>query len=228
MKNVIFDLEFTGLNNDFIKDNEIVQCKMHCIETEKKSIKNFKSNKPLTAHAVRMLGRNITGESLFSTFEFNSMIEEVVGENKEDITFWGFGISQDLKMLSGYGINLVNTKDIQEMLRCSEYQYEMATEGSSLEDTYLIIFNHIINPDHSSIEELDYILNLYNEVQEIEIDDYMTNMPWGIFAGMLISEYVQEERRAADGYRLNNDDKLASSLDHFIYNEDWEDGYWED
>ena len=45
-------------------------------------------------------------------------------------------------------------------------------------------------------------------------------MPWGDYAGVPICEYVKEERRRADGYRFNNNDLLATSMDYWIeYNE---------
>jgi hypothetical protein len=45
-------------------------------------------------------------------------------------------------------------------------------------------------------------------------------MPWGDYAGVPIRKYVEEERRRADGYRFNNSDLLAVSMDYWIeYNE---------
>src|ERR1700677_1215812 len=50
MNVAIIDFEFTGLDSEYITDNEIIQAKIRHLGTGKAALANFGSDKPLTAH----------------------------------------------------------------------------------------------------------------------------------------------------------------------------------
>ena len=49
--NLIIDFEYTGLDNQYIIDNEIIQLKIHHVETNKNYVFNYSAKKPMTAGA---------------------------------------------------------------------------------------------------------------------------------------------------------------------------------
>lgn len=216
-KDAIIDIEFTGLDKTFITDNEIIQVKLINTTNGKAILRNFNSKKPLSAHT--QLEHRVTKYidcPYFSDSEFNNMLNEIeleIGNTK----FFGFGTAMDIKMLSKYGIN-IQIEDIQTKLQRSKFAYRMATEGSSLEATYLIVTGkYPDNINHASIDELNIIYELYKEVKKIKkLHRYMKYVPFGHCAGMKIYDYVGDYRRAADGYRYNNNDEFAKALDYYI------------
>lgn len=211
----IIDLEFTGLDNSFINDNEIIQVKILNLENNKKIIKNFNSLKELGAYAqLEHRTARYTGCPLFSREEFEAMLAHI--GLSLDSEFWGFGVDQDQKMLSSYNIN-IGINDIRTHYQCTEFAYRMATEGSGLEPTYLIVtgeYPPIIS--HSDFSEMILIETLFHKMKEYDADTYMSVVPFGHCSGMSISDYVQEYRRQADGYRYNNSDTFAYSMDAAI------------
>lgn len=48
----LIDVEFTGLDNSVVSDNEIIQVKILNVHNKKSVIKNFNSKKTLSAHAL--------------------------------------------------------------------------------------------------------------------------------------------------------------------------------
>ncbi len=225
----IIDLEFTGLDNSFINDNEIIQVKILNLKNNKKIIKNFNSLKELGAYAqLEHRTARYTGCPLFSKEEFDAMLTQI--DLSIDSEFWGFGVTQDLLMLSAYNIN-ITINDIRTFYQCTEFAYRMATEGSGLEPTYLIVtgeYPPIIS--HSDFSEMVLIETLFHKMKEYDADNYMSIVPFGHCSGMSISDYVQEYRRQADGYRYNNSDTFAYSLDAAIgeleYDDDDDDEDW--
>ena len=222
----IIDLEFTGLDNSFINDNEIIQVKILNLENNKKIIKNFNSLKELGAYTqLEHKTARYTGCPLFSKEEFEAMLAQI--GLSLDAEFFGFGVDQDLKMLSSYNINIA-INDIRTHFQCTEFAFRMATEGSGLEPTYLIVtgeYPPVVS--HADYTEMILIEKLFDKMKEHEADTYMSIVPFGHCSGMLISDYVQEYRRQADGYRYNNSDVFAASLDAaiFEYEEDDDDSY---
>ncbi len=228
-KDAIIDIEFTGLDRTFINDNEIIQVKMMNIKNRKKVCRNFNSKKPLSAHT--QLEHRVTKYidcPYFSDSEFNNMLNEIeleIGNTK----FYGFGNSMDIKMLQKYNI-YISIIDIREHFQKTEYAYRMATEGSSLEATYLIVTGKY--PDkkisHSDVSELLLIEKLYYKMLKTPAKEYMAIVPHGHCAGMQICDYVVNYRRAADGYRYNNNDEFAKALDYYIslQGEEFEDEEW--
>lgn len=217
MQRIIIDFEFTGLDNSYITDNAIIQMKMKNVDNGYTYIRNYGSDKYLSAHVRLHFTNNIKMEGKpFSKEEFENGIMHITGG--DDYELFGFSVSQDKKMLAKYGI-IVEITDIQEWARLQNnklYEYEMATEGHGLEETYMIVTGR--NPhlkNHSDIEELLVIEELMDKLERPTRSTY-TVMPWGHCSGMPLDEYIQNYRRAADGYRWNNNDTLALSLDDMV------------
>ncbi len=128
-KQVLLDFEFTGLDSDYITDNEIIQAKALAVESGKAACKNFGSKIPLSAHVQLTHGVPVyKGKRQFSQAAFNGLLKSLdVGRARAE--FWGWGVEQDKKMLKKYGIE-VEIGDVQERFRLSEeYEVRMAREG---------------------------------------------------------------------------------------------------
>lgn len=214
MQKILFDLEFTGLDNTYISDNEIIQLKMKNLSNGKTFFKNFGSKKELSAHCQLEHKVIRYDDVLFSENEFLSALHEICGELSDE--FIGFGISKDIEMLYKYQIKIPNRADIRELFQRSEYEMRIATEGSGLEEIYFISTGDVPILNHSDISELDIIETLYNISNNLTLKSILSIMPHGHCAGMPISMYVENYRRAADGYRFNNYDLLAESLDYWV------------
>lgn len=211
----LIDLEFTGLDNSFVNDNEIIQVKILNVNNNKSAIKNFNSKKELSAYA-QLEHRTTRYEDcpLFSREEFEAMIAHI--GLSLDSEFWGFGVDQDLQMLGKYGCH-ITINDIRTHFQCTEFAYRMATEGSGLEPTYLIVTGEYPpQASHADFSEMILIEKLFEKMKEYDADTYMSVVPFGHCSGMPIHDYVQEYRRAADGYRYNNSDAFAYALDAAI------------
>lgn len=211
----LIDLEFTGLDNSIIDDNEIIQTKILNINNKKRIIKNFNSKKALSAYA-QLEHKVIRYEDcpLFSLDELVGMLAHI--DLSIDSDFWGFGVEQDIKMLAKYGCH-ITINDIRTHFQRTEFAYRMATEGSGLEPTYLIVTGEYPpKASHADFSEMILIEKLFEKMKEYNADTYMSVVPFGHCSGMLISDYVQEYRRQADGYRYNNADAFASALDAAI------------
>lgn len=223
MNDIIIDFEFTGLPTK-IHDPEICQMLVKNITNGKSIIKNFKTVVPMTASAIVCCGGDPTKDATeyFDLKMFIDTLEEV-GASMVD-SFWGFGIKTDKNILREYGIKLPHYYDIQELLQRSDKELCIALGGRSLEACYYIVTGKIMNTAHGTTAELEAIEALYQYIdkyiEDNELSTYLVYMPWGDYAGVPICEYVKEERRRADGYRFNNSDLLAVSMDHWIeYNE---------
>lgn len=214
----IIDFEFTGLDNTFIQDNEIIQVKFLDTKSGITLVKNFASKKPSTAGAFLCHRLPKFDGDLFSREQFESALSEFnakAGLSKND--FMGFGISQDKQMLSKYLIE-IDILDLQEQLMLTdEYELLMATEGRSLEVCYYLVTGALPKlEDHSGISEIYLMDIIFHKTKDIKKNCILTVMPFGHCAGMPLIDYVDEYRRAADGYRFNNDDILALSLNYVI------------
>lgn len=223
MNDIIIDFEFTGLPTK-IHDPEICQMLVKNITNDKSIIKNFKTVVPMTASAIVCCGGDPTKDATeyFDLKMFIDSLEEV-GASMVD-SFWGFGIKTDKNILREYGIKLPHYYDIQELLQRSDKELCIALGGRSLEACYYIVTGNIMNSAHGTTTELEAIEALYQYIDKYiddnELSTYLVYMPWGDYAGVPICEYVKEERRRADGYRFNNNDLLAVSMDYWIeYNE---------
>ena len=139
MKNVIFDFEFTGLDNNYIRDNEIIQMKYIVVETGDKQCFNLGSRKRITAGAYLECLLNPEKEgALFSKELFESLFDI------NDTKFHGYSVSKDIEMLNKYNIN-IEINDIKENFMLSDYEERLAKEGSSLECVYYIISGDLPN-----------------------------------------------------------------------------------
>lgn len=214
-KVALIDLEFTGLDNSVVTDNEIIQVKIKNVETELGVLKNFWSKKALSAYTqLEHKVERYDQHPLFSLHELTLMLEGI-GLSLDSI-FYGFGVQQDIKMLSKYGCE-IEINDIRTHFQQSSFAYRMATEGSSLEATYLIVTGKFPeNINHADYSEMNLISELYREMGKHKAESFMQIVPFGHCAGMAIAEYVEAYRRAADGYRYNNKDAFSDSLSHFI------------
>ena len=214
MQEIIFDLEFTGLDNTYIRDNEVIQLKMKNLSNGNVLFKNYGSKKELSAHC--QLEHNVSryDEVLFSKEEFLLALACIGAELTDE--FIGFGISKDIEMLCKYEISIVNKTEIRGLFQRSEHGFQIATEGSGLEEIYFIATGEVPILSHSDTSELYVIENLYYISKELNIAPFLMFMPYGHCAGMPLSTYVENYRRAADGYRFNNSDLLADSLDYWV------------
>lgn len=215
MSRILIDIEFTGLDNSYISDNEIIQLKMKNMNNGKIFIKNYGSNKELTAHVQLEHGVKKYNEPLFNYLEFEYAITSINAEFSD--IYIGFGVQKDIEMLKKYEIPIENIIDIREILQRSKHEVRIATEGSGLEEIYLIATGK--SPSlisHSSFDELLLIEELFHIAMTIEKNEFLSVMPHGHCAGMPISQYIEQYRRAADGYRYNNSDILSESISHWI------------
>ena len=211
----LIDLEFTGLDNSIIDDNEVIQVKILNINNKKSIIKSFNSKKELSAY-TQLEHRTVRYKDcpLFSLDELMVMLAHI--DLSIDSDFWGFGVEQDMKMLAKYGWN-VSIQDIRAHFQRTEFAYRMATEGSGLEPTYLIVTGEYPpKASHADFSEMILIEKLFEKMKEYDADTYMSVVSFGHCSGMLISDYVQEYRRQSDGYRYNNSDAFASALNAVI------------
>jgi len=211
----LIDLEFTGLDNSIIDDNEVIQVKILNINNKKSIIKSFNSKKELSAY-TQLEHRTVRYKDcpLFSLDELIVMLAHI--DLSIDSDFWGFGVEQDMKMLSKYGWN-ISIQDIRAHFQRTEFAYRMATEGSGLEPTYLIVTGEYPpKASHADFSEMILIEKLFEKMKEYDADTYMSVVSFGHCSGMLISDYTQEYRRQSDGYRYNNSDAFASALNAAI------------
>ena len=138
-----------------------------------------------------------------------------IGASEKD-TFYGFSIKTDKELLSSYNICLSTYVDIQEQLMLKKkYEHPMAMGGRSLEFCYYLVTKEAVTVDHNSADELTLIEKLFYATRGKK-NKYLTVYPWGPGAGMPLDLYVDDNRRRADGYRYNNNDILAKSLDYYI------------
>jgi hypothetical protein len=214
---IVIDFEFTGLDNTFITDNEIIQVKAKNVETGKTVIRYCDSKKELSAYNfLSHKVKRYENELNFNELVFLATLEQVSGVDHKDVDLIGYGVSQDLLMLSKYGI-ILEIKDIREMMQRSKFELQMATEGSNLEVAFYLATGNIMPNDcHHTIDEIKYIAELYEAVKDLELKEFLTVMPHGHCAGMHLQDYVSGYRRAVDGYRYNNHDLLSKSLDYWI------------
>jgi len=232
MTTILIDLEFTGLDNTYVDDNEIVQLKLMNADTGDGVCIDFKANKPVSVyHRVYCgLDGQYPGESPFSMDQFVKALEEIGVKPDDERTYFGYSVSMDRAMLKKYGVD-IEIVDLQERIRLNpKYERELAVGCSSMEAAYFLLTGKTPPLDtHLRLAELDLVREIYHHVQTFtDCNELLTLMPHGHCAGMPISQYVSEYRRAADGYRYNNDDLLAKSLTARVpvyvpYDDDFED-----
>jgi hypothetical protein len=225
---IVIDFEYTGLNNSFISSHEIIEMKVINVENKKAVCRNFSSIKPISAYGQLSHGCEFYEGNKFSKQEFDDILNKI-GAGGNDVKYFGFGVDQDKLMLRKYGIDIEIT-DIRQMFQLSEYEHKLATEGSGLEVVYFMATGEKKwSVAHHGLGELEIIMKLYYIALTLEQKEFLTVMPHGHCAGMPLSRYVQEYRKAADGYRYNNVDILADSLEHEIavlehwYDDDYSD-----
>jgi len=213
---VLLDFEFTGLDSDYITDNEIIQAKAMVVGSGKTACKNFGSKIPLSAHVQLTHGVVVyKGKRQFSQAAVNGLLKSL---NVEPALaeFWGWGVEQDKKMLKKYGIE-VEIKDVQERFRLSEeYEVRMAREGAGLEEVLFMVTGKATPINHDGVGEMDAIRVLFDRSLTLTLKPTLTVMPFGFCRGMPLSQYVRQYRRQADGYRFHNADLLAASLSKAI------------
>ena len=213
--NIILDLEYTGLDNSYEEKNEVIQVKLHNIDNGKYVCRNFKSTKPISAYGKLSHRCQFYEGDMFSKNCFEQMLKEIEALG-DKYNYYGFGVDQDIIMLLKYGID-IDIKDIRTMLQLSEHEVRLATEGSGLEAAYLIVtgkYPELLN--HDGLHELKLIVELYEIAITLPQKEFLSVMPHGHCAGMPLSQYVRNYRRAADGYRFHNTDILSASLENAI------------
>lgn len=184
MSKIVIDIEFTGLDNTFIKDNEIIQLKMKNLGNGKSFCEIFSSEKPSDLGAF--LKHDISsfeqeGKERFSKEIFSKALEQIGGELTDE--FIGFSISQDKLMLNKYDINLGRYSDIKDSLMLSVYEKHMAIGGSSLECVYYMLFSEKLSVSHGGLEELAAIEKIYLKSESLEIKERLELVPFGHCSG---------------------------------------------
>jgi hypothetical protein len=236
MKNIIIDLEFNTLPKYNIS-SEICCVLLHNVDNNKTIIKSFKTNNPICIGAKYCMGFsniNDNADSLFSKDEFISLLQAIdveYKENDEETIYYGFGIKTDEMVLRRYGIFFKYYGDMQDdCRRLDSLELNMCIHGSSLEVVYTLITNKQLQCTHGTDSELSALLVIYNYIEENRdgLNSFLSYFPFGDMAGMPLQKYVVDERRRADGYRYNNNDILSTSLDEYIYREDYGDDYYVD
>ena len=207
---IIIDFEFNGLPRYGFQP-EINQVKMKNLTNGKSVCQNFKTHNKGFGRGYYGL---IKGEKLFSQAEFYKLLD-AIGASEKD-AFYGFSIKTDKELLSSYNICLSTYVDIQEHLMLKKkYERPMAMGGRSLEFCYYLVTKEVVTVDHNSSDELALIERLFYATRGKK-QKHLTVYPWGPEAGMPLDLYVDDNRRRADGYRYNNNDILAISLDYYI------------
>lgn len=216
----IIDFEFNGLPAYNFKP-EIIQAKLMNFKTGECFVENYSSRKTITAGAKVCLGmspcENVLPDTngYFTKGKFVKLLKKANCSITKD-TFYGFSIKTDVKILASYGITIDNYIDLQNAIRLTRYEKQIALEGSSLEAVCHITGCYDARfISHSSVMELQAISNLYTLNATIKHKQRLTLMPWGESAGMPIEKYCKENRRRADGYRYNNADILAEAFNYY-------------
>lgn len=206
---IIIDFEFNGLPRYGFMP-EITQVKMKNLTNGKSVCQNFKTHNKGFGRGYYGL---IKGNKLFSQAEFYKLLEAIGASDKD--AFYGFSIKTDRELLSSYDIYLSTYVDIQEQLMLkNKYERPMALGGRSLEFCYYLVTKEVVTVDHNSADELALIEKLFCATRGKK-QKYLTVYPWGDEAGMPLELYISNNRRRADGYRYNNNDILAMSLNHY-------------
>ena len=209
-QNIIIDFEFNGLPRYGFQP-EINQIKMKNLTNGKSVCQNFKTHNKGFDRGYYGL---IKGNKLFSQAEFYKLLDAIGASDKD--TFYGFSIETDKEVLASYDVYLSTYVDIQEQLMLKKkYERPMAMGGRSLEFCYYLVTKEVVTVDHNSADELALIERLFYATRGKK-NKYLTVYPWGPGAGMPLEDYIDDNRRRADGYRYNNNDILAISLDHYI------------
>ena len=234
VKNILIDLEFTGLDNTYIQDNEIVQLKLMDADTARGVCIDFSAQKPVSLyHRVHCsLDGSYPGAMRFSVEQFARALEEIGVRPADERQYFGYSVSTDVAMLRKFGVE-IEIVDLQDKIRLSpQYERELAVGCSSMEAAYALLTGKKPPLDtHLKLAELDLVREIYQQVMRItECNERLTLMPYGHCAGMPISQYVRDYRRAADGYRYNNSNLLAESLttvipayDSYANDDEWQD-----
>ena len=218
---IIIDFEFNGLPR-YNFEPEITQVKMKNLTNGKSVCQNFKTHNKGFGRGYYGL---LTGEEYFSRKEFVELLE-TINASEQDV-FYGFSIETDKELLCSYDIHLSTYVDIQEQLMLKKkYEYQIAMGGRSLEFCYYLVTKEVVTVDHNTADELALIERLFYATRGKK-QKYLTVYPWGPEAGMPLEDYIDDNRRRADGYRYNNNNLLSKSLDHYIEREE-EDCYWDD
>jgi hypothetical protein len=216
MKNILIDLEFTGLDNTYVQDNEIVQLKLMDADTGAGLCRDFKANKSVSLYHQVYCGLvgQYPGEKLFSAAAFAEALEKIGVEPGDELRYYGYSVSTDRAMLKKNGL-AIEIVDLQEKIRLNpKYERDLAVGCASMEAAYLLLTGKKPPLDtHLRLAELDLVREIFHQVVKFtDCNELLTLMPHGHCAGMPISQYVSEYRRAADGYRFHNCDLLAESL----------------
>ena len=229
MTTIIVDFEFTGLDNDFIQDSEIIETKIAILEDGKITKKSWihKTDNSSTAGAY-LCHRIAPEEQTAPKFTKEWFAENVLSLGADE--YLGFGTSQDILMLKKYEVDnldggysiLSNWVDIQVLAQLTpEFEERLAREGRSLETVYYILTGKIASPQHKGTDELDLMLEMLNILKQKKQNEYLTYMPWGFCAGMPVEDYVARHHSRAYGYSIHNQDVLADSLAQYIdYDDD--------
>ena len=211
---IIIDFEFNGLPRYGFQP-EITQVKMKNLTNGNAVCQNFKTHKKGFGQGYYGL---IKGDKLFSQKEFYKLLKTIGASDKD--AFYGFSIETDKELLSSYNIYLSTYIDIQEQLMLKKkYERPMALGGRSLEFCYYLVAKEVVAVDHNTADELALIERLFYATRGKK-QKHLTVYPWGPEAGMPLDLYVDDNRRRADGYRYNNNDILATSLDYYINQEE--------
>lgn len=207
---ILIDLEFNGLPRyDFIP--EISQVKMLNLTNSKSICYNYDTMVKRSEFYGNIQAKK---NDFFNKNKFLDLLKEINASLND--AFYGFSIKTDRMLLNHQDIYLKKYLDIQERLMLhKKYEKIMAYEGRSLEFCYFMVTGKKASCSHNDFSEMEVIKTVYEAAYKGRVMPLLTIFPWGDRAGQPLEEYVQENRRRADGYRYNNFDLLATSLDYY-------------
>jgi hypothetical protein len=214
--NVIIDFEFNGLPRYGFAP-EIIQMKAYNCANGKSVTMNFESENPITAGASLAMGGITELENTNGFFNKEKFVEALNSIDADlDSDFVGFSVSTDRRLLWNYDIHINYAIDLQDNLRLSQYESELALHGCSMEVCHKLVLGEFPEASHSDESELKALIDLYEADKELFHSKTLSVYPFGENAGMPLEIYCDVERRRADGYRYNNGGLLADSLDTWV------------
>ena len=104
MKNIVIDLEFTGLDNTHFQDNEIIQLKLMDADSGGGVCINYTANKPVSLYHQVYYGLDgqYPGKTLFSAPAFAKALKKLSIKPGVERQYFGYSVSTDRAMLKKY------------------------------------------------------------------------------------------------------------------------------
>ena len=223
-RKVFIDFEYTGIDNELSRNNEVIA--MYLLEEWKPLIaKIYSSDKENTVGSFLVNG--ITKEMQEWQPKYNSkdiltaLWVDTVYQLAKDFVFYWYGIKTD-KEKAFIGLDLFFSDleyiDVQELFHSNKKTAEqLIIHWDSLNVVSKLYLDKV--PSHTTWEEVIIIKELFELITSDEYKKEQTKfyiyVPYGFAKWLKIEDFVEENRRTADGIRYNNDDLYSRTLDHY-------------